>query len=105
MSNESSWFVYRRYTDFVRLSNVLKSVCPDVATLLPRKRWFGNNFDQEFLNQRIRGLQAFVNVVVGREDLLKDQHVQDFLCMNEPSLDTETFLEDSRVSLTTIIIS
>ncbi|KAH8019821.1 hypothetical protein HPB51_022555 [Rhipicephalus microplus] len=65
------WFVFRRYTDFARLSKKLKPRFPGLQLCLPPKRWFGNNFDPMFLEDRVLGLQAFVKNIMGHRDISK----------------------------------
>jgi len=89
-----SWFVFRRYTDFVRLFSKLKTDFPFVKLTLPRKRWFGNNFDPDFLKDRIHGLQCFVNSILEHQVLCTSPSVQDFFCLNEPPSCAES-LEES----------
>lgn len=77
-----SWMVFRRYTDFVRLYSKLKANHPYLNLPLPGKRWFKDNFDPVFLDDRVRGLQIFVNVVIRK--LYSDSTVRNFFCLDEP---------------------
>lgn len=88
------WFVFRRYTDFVRFFSKLKTDFPLVKLILPRKRWIGNNFDPDFLKDRIHGLQCFVNSILEHQELCTSPAVQDFFCLNEPPACAES-LEES----------
>lgn len=100
VENKSSgdcWYVFRRYTDFVRLGKRLKHTYPTLAVLMPRKKYFGNNFDPRFLEERIRGLQTFVNAVISIPELVTSTQIQDFFCLNEPPAYSDT-TEESRVS-------
>jgi hypothetical protein len=78
------WIVFRRYTDFVRLFSKLKTDFPLVKLILPKKCWFRNNFDPDFLTGRIHGLQCFVNSILEHQELCTSPSVQDFFCLNEP---------------------
>ncbi|KAB0796656.1 hypothetical protein PPYR_10717 [Photinus pyralis] len=78
------WYVFRRYTDFVRLCNKLKQSYPHIVHHLPRKRWLGNNFDPIFLDERVNSLQTLVNAILSEPDLVTSQQIQDFFCFNEP---------------------
>lgn len=78
------WYVFRRYTDFVRLCNKLKHSHPHIVQHLPRKRWLGNNFDPIFLDDRVNGLQTLVNAILTEPDLVTSKQIQDFFCFNEP---------------------
>lgn len=57
----------------------------------------GNNFDPVFLEERLHGLQNLVNAILGESELLNLQQIQDFFCLNEPPVYSETN-EESRVS-------
>lgn len=75
----------RRYTDFVRLNNKLKSQFPHLPPLiLPRKKLFGDNFSSIFLTNRVQGLQSFINTVLEKRTLRNSQPVRDFFCLDEP---------------------
>lgn len=77
-----SWMVFRRYTDFVRLYSKLKDTYPQLSLPLPGKRLFKDNFEPAFLDERVRGLQLFINVVV--RNISMDSTVRDFFCLDEP---------------------
>ncbi|XP_026292317.1 sorting nexin-16 [Frankliniella occidentalis] len=89
------WFVFRRYTDFVRLHSKLKRDFPSTSLALPRKKWFGDNFNSSFLNERIKGLQAFINSIVDHPHMNASQSVREFFCLDEPPSYADT-VEDSR---------
>ncbi|XP_013794155.1 uncharacterized protein LOC106478180 isoform X2 [Limulus polyphemus] len=93
--NGRSWFVFRRYTDFVRLNKKLRVLFPGLRLKLPGRKWFGDNFDPIFLEDRLLGLQSFVNSIITQKHLLKSKPVQEFICADEPPGHDET-LEDSR---------
>lgn len=92
------WFVFRRYTDFVRLCNKLKQTYPHIVQYLPRKRWLGNNFDPLFLEERVNGLQTLVNAILRESELINSQQVQDFFCFNEPPVVSDTN-QESRAAI------
>lgn len=96
------WYVFRRYTDFVRLCNKLKHSFPNIVKHLPRKRWLGNNFDTLFLDERSNGLQTLVNAILDENNLINTKLIQDFFCLNEPPSYSETN-EESRVIVTILI--
>ena len=57
----SSWFVFRRFTDFVRLREKLALEFPErIIPQLPDKKWF-NKFDHNFLVKRQKHLQQFID--------------------------------------------
>ncbi|XP_050734494.1 sorting nexin-16-like isoform X2 [Eriocheir sinensis] len=92
---EEHWFVFRRYTDFVRLNKALKKEFPRLRFALPPKRWFGDNFDPIFLEDRQLGLQAFIDNVVGHTVIREKKCVRDFFCLDDP-LGTQDTLAESR---------
>lgn len=89
------WFVFRRYTDFTRLSRKLKLLFPGLQLLLPPKRWFGDNFDPLFLEDRLLGLQAFIKNIMSHRDISKSAPVREFFCLSEPPEPLDT-IEESR---------
>uniref|UniRef100_A0A1A9VX78 PX domain-containing protein n=1 Tax=Glossina austeni TaxID=7395 RepID=A0A1A9VX78_GLOAU len=87
------WLVLRRYTDFVRLNNKLKQIFPHITLNLPRKKVFGDNFNPMFLDNRVQGLQMFVNTIMNNEELRKSQFVREFFCLDEPPTYSESMEE------------
>ncbi|XP_068627252.1 sorting nexin-16-like [Battus philenor] len=79
---DQSWLVFRRYTDFVRLYTRIKSEQPNIILPLPGKRWFRDNFEPAFLEERVKGLQVFVNAVLSK--LPTHPVVREFFCLDEP---------------------
>ncbi|XP_012237379.1 sorting nexin-16 isoform X2 [Bombus vosnesenskii] len=96
LKNGDCWFVFRRYTDFVRLLSQLRRQKIPVSQLsLPRKKWLGDNFAPSFLEERIRGLQAFVNGILSSPLLIGTACVREFFCLDEPPALSDT-AEESR---------
>ncbi|VEN48300.1 unnamed protein product [Callosobruchus maculatus] len=91
------WYVFRRYTDFIRLCNRFRNTHPEIVQYLPRKRWLKNNFDPIFLEERVNGLQTLVNAILNVPDLVSSQEIQDFFCLNEPPLYSETSEESKAI--------
>ncbi|XP_034231954.1 sorting nexin-16 [Thrips palmi] len=89
------WFVFRRYTDFVRLHSKLKRDFPSTVLTLPRKRWFGDNFNSSFLEERIQGLQSLINSILDNPHMRASQSVREFFCLDEPPSYADT-VEESR---------
>ncbi|XP_020813379.1 sorting nexin-16 [Drosophila serrata] len=87
------WLVMRRYTDFVRLNGKLKQSFPKLSLMLPRKKLFGDNFNAVFLDNRVQGLQIFVNSVMAKEELRKCKLVREFFCLDEPPSYSESMEE------------
>lgn len=79
---DQSWLVFRRYTDFVRLYSRIKAEQPNLMLPLPGKRWFRDNFEPAFLEERVRGLQIFVNAILNK--LPNHRVVREFFCLDEP---------------------
>ncbi|CAH0404042.1 unnamed protein product [Chilo suppressalis] len=79
---DQSWLVFRRYTDFVRLYSRIKAEKPNLILPLPGKRWFRDNFEPAFLEDRVRGLQIFINAILSK--LPNDPVVREFFCLDEP---------------------
>ncbi|KAJ2942274.1 hypothetical protein O0L34_g15821 [Tuta absoluta] len=79
---DTSWLVFRRYTDFVRLYSRIKAELPGLMLPLPGKRWFRDNFEPAFLEERVRGLQIFVNAILNK--LPNHPVVREFFCLDEP---------------------
>ncbi|KAG6459862.1 hypothetical protein O3G_MSEX011647 [Manduca sexta] len=79
---DQSWLVFRRYTDFVRLYSRIKAEQPNINLPLPGKRWFRDNFEPAFLEERVRGLQTFINAVLNK--LPNHPVVREFFCFDEP---------------------
>ncbi|XP_069112074.1 sorting nexin-16-like [Argopecten irradians] len=95
VSPTNSWFVFRRFSDFVHLNEKLKKLFPGLRLALPPKRWFRDNFDRNFLEDRMLGLQAFADNVTGHQDIKKSQPVREFFCLDEPPGPHDS-LEESR---------
>lgn len=81
-NRDQSWLVFRRYTDFVRLYSRIKAEQPNIKLPLPGKRWFRDNFEPAFLEDRVRGLQIFVNAILSM--LPNHPTVREFFCLDEP---------------------
>ncbi|KAJ8011257.1 hypothetical protein DPEC_G00056270 [Dallia pectoralis] len=81
---EESWVIFRRYTDFCRLNNKLKELFPRFRLALPPKRWFRDNYDMEFLEERQLGLQAFLQNLMAHKDVTNSDAVRQFLCLDDP---------------------
>ncbi|KAI0213131.1 Sorting nexin-16 [Lamellibrachia satsuma] len=89
------WFLFRRYTDFYRLNIQLRGLFPRFRLALPPKRWFRDNFDRNFLEDRQLALQAFLNNIVSHPDVSASEPVRRFFCFDDPPGPFDT-LEESR---------
>ncbi|XP_059403261.1 sorting nexin-16 isoform X3 [Carassius carassius] len=92
---DESWVVFRRYTDFSRLNDKLKDMFPGFRLSLPPKRWFKDNYETEFLEDRQLGLQAFLQNLVAHKDISNCVAVREFLCLDDPPGPFDS-LEESR---------
>lgn len=93
----SFWLVLRRFTDFTRLQTKLKALFPHVNLVLPKKKWFGNNFSSGFLDTRVAGLQTFINTILTNPEMRKCSAVREFFCIDEPPTFSEEVSEDCRM--------
>lgn len=100
-SQDESWVVFRRYTDFSRLNDKLKEMFPGFRLSLPPKRWFKDNYDSDFLEDRQLGLQAFLQNLVAHKDIANCQAVREFLCLDDPPGPFDS-LEESRAFCETL---
>ncbi|XP_056293001.1 PX domain-containing protein kinase-like protein isoform X3 [Pseudoliparis swirei] len=82
VSSENSWQVIRRYSDFDVLNSSLM-VC-GIALPLPPKKLIGN-MDREFIAERQRGLQAFLDSITQHPLLSGSLPVKKFLDPNNYS--------------------
>ncbi|KAM3866035.1 sorting nexin-16-like [Diretmus argenteus] len=100
-SRGDSWVIFRRYTDFSRLNDKLKELFPRFRLALPPKRWFQDNYDMEFLEERQIGLQTFLQNLMAHRDILNSEVVRRFLCLDEPPSPFDS-LEESRAFCETL---
>jgi hypothetical protein len=95
--NNNFWLVLRRFTDFTRLQTKLKALFPHINLVLPKKKWFGNNFSSAFLDMRVNGLQTFINTILSNAEMRKCPAVREFFCLDEPPMFAEEVSEDCRI--------
>lgn len=100
-TSDESWVVFRRYADFSRLNDKLKEMFPGFRLSLPPKRWFKDNYDSDFLEDRQLGLQAFLQNLVAHKDIAYCQAVREFLCLDDPPGPFDS-LEESRAFCETL---
>uniref|UniRef100_A0A8C5V5X1 Sorting nexin-16 n=1 Tax=Microcebus murinus TaxID=30608 RepID=A0A8C5V5X1_MICMU len=98
---EESWVVFRRYTDFSRLNDKLKEMFPGFRLALPPKRWFKDNYNADFLEDRQLGLQAFLQNLIAHKDIANCLAVREFLCLDDPPGPFDS-LEESRAFCETL---
>ncbi|XP_029955739.1 sorting nexin-16 isoform X1 [Salarias fasciatus] len=100
-TQDESWVVFRRYADFSRLNDKLKEMFPGFRLSLPPKRWFKDNYDSDFLEDRQLGLQAFLQNLVAHKDIANSLAVREFLCLDDPPGPFDS-LEESRAFCETL---
>ncbi|CAG5122313.1 unnamed protein product, partial [Candidula unifasciata] len=93
--DEVGWFIFRRYSDFVHLNDQLRVLYPSFRFTLPPKRWLRSNFDLDFLEERQKGLQIYVDNITGHRDICNSKPVRDFFCFDDPPGPYDS-LEESR---------
>eukprot|EP00126_Sphaerothecum_destruens_P002514 Sdes_comp15943_c0_seq1m5086 len=79
ISFETHWIIHRRYNDFYYLFQQLKINFPGENLQIPKKRYFGNNFDPSFINDRKAGLFSFICAILEHPHLSRSILVRNFL--------------------------
>uniref|UniRef100_A0A9L0SPU9 PX domain-containing protein kinase-like protein n=1 Tax=Equus caballus TaxID=9796 RepID=A0A9L0SPU9_HORSE len=82
ISVENSWQIIRRYSDFDLLNNSLQIA--GLSLPLPPKKLIGN-MDREFIAERQKGLQNYLNVITTNHILSNCELVKKFLDPNNYS--------------------
>ncbi|XP_028907795.1 PX domain-containing protein kinase-like protein isoform X1 [Ornithorhynchus anatinus] len=82
ISMENSWQIVRRYSDFDLLNNSLQ--ISGLCLPLPPKKLIGN-MDREFIAERQKGLQNYLNVITTNHILSNCELVKKFLDPNNYS--------------------
>lgn len=87
VASPTSWYVYRRYSQFRRLSDVLRSEGYYVPVLPPKK--FLGTFDVDFVKQRMKDLETWLlqlidipNNYPGSKDPQNNAYFRKFLTEN-----------------------
>ena len=101
LGNERNWHVFRRYSDFVRMDEELRKLLSDFNGVLPPKRYFGDNFDANFIEQRRKGLQEYIDNVLIRQDIISVKPVLEFFCFDDPPGPYDS-IEESRAFIETL---
>lgn len=70
--------VFRRYSEFRDLYDGLTKAFPKDKFKFPKKRLMGNNFDEEFLQGRKKGLDEFIQKVLSVEAAVDTELVVNF---------------------------
>ncbi|KAL3852603.1 hypothetical protein ACJMK2_016222 [Sinanodonta woodiana] len=76
LMTETGWQLRKRYTDFVSLDAELKIA--NIELPLPAKRVFGN-FNRDFVAERKKGLQNYMNALLSKPILYNSLPVKQFL--------------------------
>uniref|UniRef100_G3NAT6 Sorting nexin 16 n=1 Tax=Gasterosteus aculeatus aculeatus TaxID=481459 RepID=G3NAT6_GASAC len=79
----------------------LKEMFPGFRLSLPPKRWFKDNYDSDFLEDRQLGLKAFLQNLVAHKDIANCVAVREFLCLDDPPGPFDS-LEESRAFCETL---
>nr|XP_034957098.1 PX domain-containing protein kinase-like protein [Zootoca vivipara] len=88
---ENSWQIIRRYSDFDLLNNSLQISA--LSLPLPPKKLIGN-MDREFIAERQKGLQNYLNAITSNHILSNCELVKKFLDPNNYSVNyTEIALQ------------
>ncbi|XP_077781238.1 PX domain-containing protein kinase-like protein isoform X5 [Podarcis muralis] len=91
ISMENSWQIIRRYSDFDLLNNSLQISA--LSLPLPPKKLIGN-MDREFIAERQKGLQNYLNAITSNHILSNCELVKKFLDPNSYSVNyTEIALQ------------
>ncbi|XP_006880564.1 PREDICTED: sorting nexin-16 isoform X2 [Elephantulus edwardii] len=84
-----------------RAKFTLKEMFPGFRLALPPKRWFKDNYNADFLENRQLGLQAFLQNLVAHKDIANCLAVREFLCLDDPPGPFDS-LEESRAFCETL---
>ncbi|XP_054512371.1 sorting nexin-16 isoform X4 [Pan troglodytes] len=84
-----------------RAKFTLKEMFPGFRLALPPKRWFKDNYNADFLEDRQLGLQAFLQNLVAHKDIANCLAVREFLCLDDPPGPFDS-LEESRAFCETL---
>ncbi|XP_053576935.1 PX domain-containing protein kinase-like protein isoform X3 [Bombina bombina] len=82
ISMENSWQIVRRYSDFDMLNNSLQM--SGLSLPLPPKKLIGN-MDRDFIAERQKGLQNYINFITSNHILCNYEQVKKFLDPNNYS--------------------
>lgn len=88
-SENDSWFVYRRYSEFYKLYEYLRKQVSGLQLKIPGKKLFGNNLDPQFIASRQEGLDMFLQQLMQDKKLLDLPDVRAFLGLDRHKLSSE----------------
>ena len=97
-SDELVWFIFRRYSEFHVVYKDLKKTFPDRPYKIPPKKIFGN-FSQKTIDERLEGLNRFVEQVLETPGATQLQIVIDFFKIPPISERSESLAGDVPTSL------
>ena len=80
----SQWAIRKCFSDFSHFNSVLKSRELTIPVDLPEKSWW-NKFNPDFLNQRKKTLQAYLNTLLQNVEL-DNSLLKEFLEVDENML-------------------
>ncbi|KAI3636673.1 hypothetical protein MIR68_005362 [Amoeboaphelidium protococcarum] len=87
-NGDQQWAVYKRYSEFTDLDKMIAKLFPYIHKHLPGlppKRFFFDSMDPQFIENRARGLNNYIQSIFMSPVLLKSQSVKQFLCGGEIS--------------------
>ena len=82
-SNNESWLIRRRYSEFRELHDHLKLKYPEILPSIPGKRLWGNQ-DPQFVRERQEGLQKYMDGVLAIEPECRTRFLRRFLEIRDP---------------------
>jgi len=92
MQNKSgSWRVHKRYSEFEALHKIVGAHAP--AAKLPGKKLFGNSTDATVVQERMVGLNEYLQVLLYNDTIACSDPVDDFLAQNQELYPDSSIIE------------
>ena len=83
-TNPLNWFVYRRYSDFDWLRNILNKLFPRLfIPPIPGKKTGQRRFEKDFIDKRMKFLQMFMDEIMENEELKTSEALIAFLSFTD----------------------
>ena len=98
-SDDESWFILKRYTEFRNLYKELNAKFPDAKFKIPPKKYI-QKFSKKVIDERVKGLNLFVGQVFMTPGALELDSVVDFFDLkkafnNSDQIDSEKPLSET----------